>query len=118
MFTPCRRAGCRNKGLSKYQGYCEKHKQHSGWFNNECTKGNRHQRGYGKDWDKAKNQALLRDDYLCVKCDEVGIVTAATTVDHIIPKVQGGTDDPENLQSLCDVCHKKKTALERLAKQG
>jgi 5-methylcytosine-specific restriction endonuclease McrA len=33
-------------------------------------------------------------------------------VDHIIPRSQGGTNDPKNLQALCITCHGKKTALE------
>jgi len=33
-------------------------------------------------------------------------------VDHIIPRVQGGTNDPSNLQALCITCHMKKTRQE------
>lgn len=40
-------------------------------------------------------------------------MTAATTVDHIRSKRAGGTDDVENLQPLCNQCHKEKTATER-----
>ncbi|WP_139157546.1 HNH endonuclease, partial [Enterobacter hormaechei] len=42
-----------------------------------------------------------------------GIATKATSVDHIIPKAHGGTDDDSNLESLCWPCHRKKTATER-----
>lgn len=42
----------------------------------------------------------------------MGRYTAATEVDHIIPKSQAGTDDSTNLQSICSACHKVKTALE------
>jgi len=34
----------------------------------------------------------------------------ATDVDHIVPKVHGGTDDTSNLQSLCAAHHRLKTA--------
>jgi 5-methylcytosine-specific restriction protein A len=36
----------------------------------------------------------------------------ATAVDHIIAKADGGTDDDENLQPICDECHRMKTARE------
>ena len=37
---------------------------------------------------------------------------AANEVDHKIPKARGGSDYPENLQSLCTPCHREKTAKE------
>ncbi|EJG27017.1 HNH endonuclease domain protein [Acinetobacter baumannii IS-123] len=45
-------------------------------------------------------------------CRAVGRVSPATDVDHIKAKAFGGTDDPDNLQSLCGTCHKEKTAKE------
>ena len=39
-------------------------------------------------------------------------MVAAKEVDHIITKAKGGTDDPDNLQSLCVQCHREKTARE------
>jgi 5-methylcytosine-specific restriction protein A len=51
----------------------------------------------------------LRNHPLCVHCLAAGITTAAIDVDHIIPKREGGTDHPANLQSLCHSCHSKKT---------
>lgn len=116
MLTPCRKVGCKRKGTKKHQGFCELHKDESGWPRNEKSKGNRHQRGYGNDWEKLRELALERDEFLCVSCDENDIVKPATTVDHIIPKAHGGTDDLDNLQSLCDCCHKEKTANERFIK--
>ena len=35
-------------------------------------------------------------------------------IDHIIPLSLGGTEDHNNLQALCPVCHRKKTDQERL----
>lgn len=41
-----------------------------------------------------------------------GRPTPARHVDHITPKSQGGTDEHDNLQSICIDCHKAKTAEE------
>jgi 5-methylcytosine-specific restriction protein A len=74
--------------------------------------GSRHERGYGHQWVKLRGHILRRDDYLCQPCLRQGRPTQATQVDHIIPKAQDGTDDPENLQSICEPCHKAKTKAE------
>lgn len=111
----CRVTRCPNLVTSmKYQGYCEQHKDKAGWFANEKAKGNRHQRGYGKDWQILRLQALKRDAYLCQPCKAKGKYIKATTVDHIKAKEHGGTDALRNLQSLCEPCHRAKTARERL----
>ncbi|MBB4857186.1 5-methylcytosine-specific restriction endonuclease McrA [Novosphingobium chloroacetimidivorans] len=39
-------------------------------------------------------------------------MTQATIADHIKPKAEGGTDDRENYQPICDLCHVLKTAAE------
>ena len=31
------------------------------------------------------------------------------TIDHIIPRSRGGTDDPDNLQLLCGACNSTKS---------
>jgi 5-methylcytosine-specific restriction protein A len=97
---------------SQYQGYCEEHKDKAGWHLNERSKGNRHIRGYGSEWDRLKPIAMKRDSYLCQSCIKKGIATAAAQVDHIKPKALGGTDALSNLQCLCDACHRDKTARE------
>ena len=69
----------------------------------------RHERGYGTAWDKLRIVILRRDKYLCQPCVRDGYTTTAQEVDHIIPKAKGGTDDEDNLQSICTPCHKHKT---------
>lgn len=72
-------------------------------------KGNRHQRGYGYQWEKTRNHVLVRDDYLCQVCLRKGRLTPGNEVDHIIPKAKGGNDELENLQTICATCHQAKT---------
>jgi hypothetical protein len=78
----------------------------------------RRERGYGPEWDRLRETILQRDEYLCVACRKTGVLTAARTVDHILPKSEGGSDDPANLQSLCKPCHEAKTAAENAARWG
>lgn len=73
----------------------------------------RHERGYGSDWDLARQQVMTRDKGLCQPCLAKDRVTPATEVDHVTSKAKGGTDDMENLQAICGPCHKAKTALDR-----
>ena len=51
----------------------------------------------------------LRDEPQCRACGNQNNLHA----DHIIPVAEGGaTDDPANLQTLCQPCHATKTAAE------
>lgn len=59
---------------------------------------------------------VLSEEPLCRPCDKQGRVTQATIADHIVPKAEGGSDDRENYQPICDPCHVIKTAEE--AKRG
>lgn len=57
---------------------------------------------------------LKRDRFLChcEECKRSGRVLPASEVDHIIPKTEGGTNDPANLCAINTDCHKLKTAKE------
>ena len=72
----------------------------------------RHERGYGWQWEKARERVMKRDKWLCQICMRKNLVTIATECDHILPKSKGGTDDDTNLQALCAECHTEKTLLE------
>lgn len=59
--------------------------------------------GSGK-WKKLRIQILDRDGWQCVVCHR-----PAHTVDHIVPRVQGGDMwAPDNLQSMCKSCNSSK----------
>ncbi len=63
---------------------------------------------------KAASKAYLRTHPLCVDCGELGVIEAATDVDHITPH-KGDRKlfwDRSNWQALCHRCHSRKTARE------
>lgn len=49
-------------------------------------------------------QLLDAADHTCLTCG----ATDDLTIDHIIPMVKGGTDNPSNLQVLCRQCNSRK----------
>mgnify|MGYP001359170477 CR=1 FL=1 len=50
-----------------------------------------------------------RDEYTCRNCGFSGPANTLE-VDHIIPVVLNGGDEPENLQTLCRTCNRRKGA--------
>jgi len=79
-----------------------------------CGGGTTTQRGYGAAWRLNRARHLLLHP-LCQWVVTIPSTTCrlrATDVDHIMPKVHGGTDDASNLQSLCAAHHRRKTATQ------
>lgn len=52
-----------------------------------------------------RKNILTRDNHQCQYC---GTYKSTMTVDHIVPKTQGGKDTWENLVSCCAACNNKK----------
>ena len=72
----------------------------------------------GDAWMATRRRILLRDKFACQEC---GIVRMDNEVDHRIPLEQGGSNDDENLQTLCggpDGCHTRKTKHEAKQRAG
>lgn len=69
----------------------------------------------GREWRRLKQRVHERDSWTCRQCERV---TMKLECDHIVNKAQGGTDDMDNLQSLCKPCHDKKTLQESKQGQG
>ncbi|MFF8367862.1 HNH endonuclease [Streptomyces lydicus] len=64
-------------------------------------------------WDRyVRPRALARDHFACVLCG----ARDPLEVDHIISIAQGGTWALDNAQTLCQPCHRAKTAVDRRRK--
>ena len=73
-------------------------------------RGTRQQRGYGLAWQRIRLEVLVRDLYECQICHKpVGMASGDAHVDHIVAKAKGGTDDLDNLRTLCPACHSART---------
>ena len=72
-------------------------------------KDRRRRRGYGRRWAKFRQMQINREPS-CRLCGR-----EATEVDHVRPVTSQYDADfynPENLQSLCGVCHRRKTSAD------
>jgi len=69
------------------------------------------ERLYDARWQRARVEHLAEHP-LCVACADLGVVTEAAVVDHIVPH-RGDVRlfwQSTNWQSLCKPCHDAKTA--------
>jgi len=119
----------------RYQGFCDTHKGKVSWGND---RGNRHKRGYGKQWVNVSRPDAFTSNHnkylslykqspdsftihswpnlqtlplqgFCVDSFNKGVVRVGTHVDHIKSKAHGGSDNQSNLQILSAYEHSKKT---------
>lgn len=101
---PCAQPGCQ---LLVPKGRCPDHTTE----NNrriDRHRGSRHDLGYDAEWEETRERIFERDFQLCQVCR----TRAATEVDHVVPKEAGGSDEDDNLQSICSICHDIKTGTE------
>jgi len=62
---------------------------------------------------------VLAESPLCARCEIMGVVKAATVVDHIVRAKDGGDFyERQNLQSLCTSCHAVKSGREAHLPRG
>jgi 5-methylcytosine-specific restriction protein A len=93
-------------------GYCEAHaklqRQRA-----DAQRGSASERGYNRRWQKARATFLMRNP-LCAHHLALGVLVAATEVDHIVPHKgdQALFWDTSKWQALCKPCHSTKTASE------
>jgi 5-methylcytosine-specific restriction endonuclease McrA len=70
-----------------------------------CPDHARARRPFGRPWRRLRDRILERDAHRCRYCGG-----RATTVDHVRPVDQGGTDDAWNLVAACRTCNESKGA--------
>lgn len=58
-----------------------------------------------------RHEVFKRDNYTCVECGAKKSDGATLHVDHIIPVSKGGSDELDNLQTLCKDCNLNKSNL-------
>lgn len=58
-------------------------------------------------WARLKTKVLHRDGWRCQYCG-VGLRRDTATVDHLAPRVLGGTNTPSNLVACCVACNEDK----------
>jgi len=104
-----------NRGVA----FCEACRQREGLTDRQArtgshwsdwNRGTSTERGYGVAWRALRAQVLAAANYQCRPCAAEGFITYATQVHHIKAKADGGTDDVNNLEPVCDACHRRLTA--------
>lgn len=106
----CTQAGCHRLTTDR-DGRCEYHPRPRREIQRraDAKRGTAPERGYDWSWRRLR-QAYIRDHPLCKHCLEIGRVTAAEEIDHIVPLRQGGARlNRANLQALCRSHHRAKT---------
>ena len=85
--------------------YCYDEEYQEYWF----KKGKKKQRKRTHIPRGLKHEVFKRDNYTCVECGARKEDGATLHVDHKIPVSKGGTDELDNLQTLCSDCNLNKS---------
>ena len=59
--------------------------------------------------ERVRYDVLKRDDGRCVLCGASSRDGVRLEVDHIVPRSNGGSNEPSNLQTLCAPCNRGKS---------
>ena len=100
---PCAYRGCRELTSKRF---CDTHAKL------EAQRYNKHERNpetnkrYGGAWKKIRG-AFLSANPLCAICKTEGRLTPATVAHHRVKIAEGGTNDWENMEALCQECHSR-----------
>lgn len=58
-------------------------------------------------WSRRRKDVMRRDGYRC-RIGGPSCLIFAEEVDHIIPRIAGGSDHMDNLRAVCKPCHKSR----------
>jgi len=100
---PCAYPQCPNLTDTRY---CPEHQRLVNQHYNKYQRDKKHGKRYGSSWEKI-SKAYRRANPLCEQCKSEGKLVPAELVHHIKPLADGGTNDPDNLESLCWSCHSR-----------
>lgn len=65
-----------------------------------------------RGWNRIRKIILERDPICQIGVNQITMnrhprcTVESTEVDHILPRENGGTEDPSNLRGVCSNCHK------------
>lgn len=78
---------------------------------NQCTK-QKFEWKYTKTyWFRLRWEILLRDSFTCQYCGRTPKQGVILTIDHIVPKIQGGKNTKDNLITSCRCCNSGKSDI-------
>jgi 5-methylcytosine-specific restriction endonuclease McrA len=115
--TICGQLGCKNP-KTKFNAYCIDHggKDKQTTHLNQTDERKRFNAMYQTRQWQALRKIQLSKQPLCAGCESEGVVTAATTVDHVFPwsRINKEAFFINKFQSLCETHHAHKTQMERV----
>lgn len=58
-----------------------------------------------EQWRGLRKLCLERDNYTCYRCEKRNKTGQGLSVHHVIPRIDNGPDELDNLITLCHECH-------------
>jgi len=99
---PCAYPGCGRLAVSEQ--YCAEHQKLMDKQYNKYERDPASNKRYGRAWKRIRDR-YIKAHPLCEECEKQGLIVPAEEVHHILPVSKGGTNDFDNLLSLCKRCH-------------
>src|SRR5665647_2531469 len=104
--SPCRYPGC---PILTHERFCDEHTKRESQRYERYDRDPAKRKRYGRSWRRIRDKQLAEHP-LCEQCKKMDKITPAREVHHIKPLSQGGTNESDNLMSLCTSCHSEITA--------
>lgn len=98
---PCSYPGCPRLTAGRF---CEEHEKLEARRYERYERDPNTKKKYGREWQKIRKRYVEMHPF-CEQCYEHGVLIPVDEVHHKEPLAEGGTNDFENLISLCQPCH-------------